>query len=92
MFYVINLKYSQAYIYCISNKEINSKILIENQVVYSDSYKLLLINEETLIIGKNLMNINVEKNKKSAHIKLFLYFVILLLLSKFLSHLLIKQN
>ena len=85
-------KYAQAYIYCISNKEINSKILIENQVVYSDSYKLLLINEETLIIGKNLMNINVEKYKKSDYIKLFLYFVILLLLSKFLSHLLIKQN
>ena len=71
-------KYAQAHIYCMNNEEINSEILIENQIVYSDSYKFLLINEEALIIRNNLMNINVEKDKKSEYIKLFLYFVILL--------------
>ena len=41
----------QSYIYCTNNKEINSEILIENQVAYSknNNESLLLINEETFI-------------------------------------------
>ena len=65
-------KYVQAHIYCIDNKEINSEILIENQIVYSDSYKLLLINEETLIIKENIMNLKLENDKHSEYQKLII--------------------
>ena len=38
----------QSYIYCQNDKKINSEILLENQVVYSENNELLLlINEET---------------------------------------------
>lgn len=41
----------QAYIYCLIEKEINSDIIIENQIIYSNNSEdnLLLINKETLI-------------------------------------------
>ena len=46
-----NSKYVQSIIHCFNEKEINSQILIENQVTQSlfGQDELLLINEETLI-------------------------------------------
>lgn len=46
-----NSKYVQSKIHCFNKKEINSKILIENQIIHSliDDEEILLINEETLI-------------------------------------------
>ena len=90
--------YVQAYIYCKCYKKIKSKILIENQIVYSNnySYKLLLINEETLIIKENIINIKVEKDKQFENKTIFLFFVIIanliLLLSKFILQFLIKEK
>ena len=45
-----NSKYVQSIIYCINNEEINSKILIENQIVtsFEKNEEILLINEITL--------------------------------------------
>ena len=48
----------QNYIYCLNNKEINSEILLENQVIFSENNKelLLLINEETFVeIDSNII-------------------------------------
>ena len=64
-----NSNYVQSRINCITNMEINSEILIENQIINSINVKkeLLLINEETFI----KMNLNetsqyiLEKNKDS---------------------------
>ena len=51
-------KYVQSMIYCINKNEVNSHILIENQIVrcFNNNEELLLINEETLI------KINFTKN------------------------------
>ena len=66
-------KYAQAHIYCHAN--INSNILMENQIIYTKnhSFKLLLINEETFLIKDKIINLNLKSDKHNESIFLVLY-------------------
>jgi len=78
---------------CITNIEINSEILIENQIINSinNRKELLLINEETLIkinlnqTSKNNFQINKEYNNfvdKTIYYSLFLIILLILKIKK----------
>ncbi len=71
-------KYVQAHIYCQAN--INTNILIENQIIYIEnhSYKLLLINQETILIKDKIINLNEKSDKINEYICFVLYYIFLL--------------
>ena len=60
-------KEMQSYIYCPNDKKINSEILLENQVLYSENNNeiLLLINEETFVEIDSNSFTEIEINKYS---------------------------
>ena len=85
----------QSYIYCPNNRKINSEIILENQVLYSENNNeiLLLINEETFakIDSNSFTEIEINKYLGAAKvIKFFSFydyfnitFLIVLSFSKF---------
>ena len=81
-------KYVQAHIYCQAN--INTNILIENQIIYLEnrSYKLLLINQETILI----INLNVKSDKLNEYIYFVLYYIVLLFIIIIKFYLLMRKQ
>lgn len=53
-------KYVQSNIHCITEKKINSEILIENKIIYNKDYRecLLLINQITLYQNYEIVAVN----------------------------------
>ena len=51
-------KYLQAYIFCFNEIKINSEIIIENQIIYTNNYEysLLVVNSETFLQNYNILN------------------------------------
>ena len=82
-----NSKFVLSKIYCISNKNITSNLLIENQIIHfnNNEGELLIINEETIIKINLSKNKNKEKyqiityNKLKYQLKIFLLLLIIMI-------------
>lgn len=83
-------KYVQSNIHCITEKKINSEILIENQIIYNKDYSecLLLINQITLYYEIVAVNDFLQENRNKYLIFVFysiITIIILILLKYYLK-------
>ena len=85
-------KYVQSNIHCITEKKINSEILIENKIIYNKDYRecLLLINQITLYQNYEIVAVNdiLQENRNKYLIFVFysiITIIILILLKYYLK-------
>ena len=88
-------KYIQSIIYCYTKKNINSQILLENQISYTKDYsdKLLLLNELTLYQNYEIIeaskakcnNINLNKSSNYSKYSFIILFIIFIFFKVFKS-------
>lgn len=77
-------KYVQSNIHCITEKKINSEILIENKIIYNKDYRecLLLINQITLYQNYEIVAVNdiLQENRNKYLIFVFYSYITIIIL------------